>query len=198
MNGNDHGRDGHATCLMALLFCLLASLACAAEPDVRTGESAAAVARPLANLFQNSPSDDFRNAVAQLPDLLVYEGLPDPKAGRELLEKDKLRGNVISLGGWDFYSKPLDLTESETVSLRELFQPGNPFSSGGDACGKFHPDYALVWKSGEYLALIGLGCQEIHAISPSAVIHRYIPPDIYAKFERILGKYSISQPQPGP
>lgn len=200
MNGNDHGRDGHATCLGCLLFFLLASLACAADPDVRTGESAAAGARPLANLFQNSPSDDFRKAVAQLPELRVYEGLPDQKTEKSLYEKEKLRGDVTSFGEWNFYEKPLNLTESETASLRELFQPGNPFSpgGGGDACGKFHPDYALVWKSGEYVALIGLGCQEIHAIGPSMVIHRYIPPEIYAKFERILGKYTVNRPLPGP
>lgn len=183
-----------------MILCLLASLASAADPDVRTGESAAAVARPLANLFQNSPSDDFRKAVAQLPDLLVYEGLPNPKTEKSLYEKERLRGDVISLEGWNFYSKPLNLTEHEITALRELFQPGNPFSpgGGGDACGKFHPDYALVWKSGGYLALIGLGCQEIRAVGPSIVVHRYIPPDIYAKFERILGKYSVNRPQPGP
>lgn len=183
-----------------MILFLLASLACAADPDVRTGESAAAGARPLANLFQNSPSDEFRKAVAPLTDLLVYEGLPDPKTEKALYGKERLRADVRSLGGWNFYSTPLRLTESETASLRELFQPGNPFSpgGGGDACGKFHPDYALVWKSGEYLALVGLGCQEIHAVGPTMTLHRYIPPDIYAKFERILGKYTVSRPQPGP
>ncbi len=180
-----------------LLLCLLASLASAAEPDVRDGSAAAAGARPLANLFQSAPSDEFRKAVAQLPDLRVYEGLPDPKTEKALYEKEKLRGDVTSLGGWEFYEKPVNLTASEAASLRELFQPGNPFSpGGGDACGKFHPDYALVWKSGEYLALVGLGCQEIHAIGPSITLHRYIPPDIYAKFERILGKHTVNRPQP--
>lgn len=181
---------------------LLAMAICAAEPDARNGASAAAGARPLANFFQGSPSEAFRKAVAQIPELQIYEGLPDPRAETMLYDREKMRGDVFSLGNWKFYSKPLDLTQPEIAALREAFDPGNPFSPGGgeDPCGKFHPDYALVWKSGStaYVALIGLGCQEIHASGPSIDIHRYIPPDIYAKFERILGKFTVNRPHPEP
>ncbi|MEI6280003.1 MAG: hypothetical protein WCQ16_11580 [Verrucomicrobiae bacterium] len=199
-SGASAGRGGLNGMGATVLFLVAATLS-GAEPDLRTGESAASSARPLGTLFQESAPEVFRKTVARIGELLVFEGLPDPRSEPDLHRREKLRADVISLGGSDFYGRPLALTESELAGLRQLFHPGNPFSPGGgeDPCGKFHPDYVLVWKDkdADYIAQIGLGCQEIHAAGPSLDIHRYIPPDIYARLEKILGKYSVNRPHPG-
>ncbi|MCX6968840.1 MAG: hypothetical protein NTV93_01630 [Verrucomicrobia bacterium] len=172
----------------------------AAEPDARQGESAAAAARPLSGIFGGSETDSFRKAVSSIPDLQVFEGLPDPKTESSLFAREITRGDVVSIGDFHFYKKPLAMSDADIAELRAVFSPGNPFSPGGgqDPCGRFHPDYVLVWKSGDsgYSAQIGLGCQEIEAAGPSLRIHRYIPPDIYARLNRVLGKYSVSRPSP--
>jgi len=170
----------------------------AAEPDARHGESAAAVARPLAGLFGGSEVDSFRKAVSTIPELQVFEGLPDPKTESALFAKGVARDDVMRIGDFSFYKQPVPLSKEEIEELRAVFNPGNPFSAGGggEACGKFHPDYVLMWKSGEatIYAQIGLGCQEIEAVGPSIRIHRYIPPDIYARLNRMLGKHTVNRP----
>lgn len=172
----------------------------AGEPDARQGESAAATARPLSGIFGVSETDSFRKAVSTIPDLQVFEGLPDPKTESALFARESVRSDVMSIGDFKFYKQPLPMSDAEIEELREAFNPGNPFSPGGgqDPCGRFHPDYVLVWKSGEssIYAQIGLGCQEIETGGPSARIHRYIPPDIYARLNRVLGKYSVNRPSP--
>ena len=172
----------------------------AAGPDARQGESAAAGARPLAGVFGGSETDSFRKAVSAISGLQVFEGLPDPKTEAALFAKESARSDVMSVGGGKFYKQPLELGKAEIAELRAVFNPGNPFSPGGgdDPCGRFHADYLLLWKSGEstYYAQIGLGCEEIEAAGPSFRIHRYIPPDIYARLDRVLGKHDVHRSQP--
>lgn len=188
-------------CGLGLFLALTLSSIHANEPDSRQGESAAAAARPLAALFGGSETDAFRKAVSEIPELQVFEGLPDPKVESSLFAKEITRGDLIRAGEFSFYDKPLPLTSEEIAELRTIFNPGNPFSPGGgqDPCGRFHPDYLLVWKAGgkTYSAQIGLGCQEIEALGPGAKIHRYIPPDLYARLNRILGKYVVNRPSAG-
>lgn len=182
------------------LLLAIAVLTCRAEePDARQGKSAAAAARPFAALFGSSATDTFRKAVSGIPDLQIYEGLPDPKTEAALFAKENMREDVMRVGNFAFYKEPLTLDDAEIAELRTIFDPGNPFSPGGgeDPCGKFHPDYMLLWKSGTqtYYAQIGLGCEEIEAGGPSIHIHRYIPPDVYARLNRILGKHTVHRPQ---
>lgn len=170
----------------------------ATEPDSRQGASAAAAARPLAGLFGGSETDSFRKAVSAIPGLQVFEGLPNPKTESALFAKENARPDVMRVGDFSFYKQPLELSKTETAELRAVFNPGNPFSpgGGGDSCGKFHADYLLLWKSGEstYYAQIGLGCQEIEAAGPAGRIHRYIPPDLYARLDRVLGRHTVNRP----
>lgn len=181
------------------LFLLLGFLPLqAAEPDLRQGESAAAAVRPLAGLFGGGEADQFRKAVSATEDLQVFEGLPDPKTEPALFAKENARSDVMKVGDFRFYKRPLELSKTEIAELRALFHPGNPFSPGGgdNPCGKFHADYLLLWKSGEatYYAQIGLGCEEIEAGGPTGRFHRYIPPDIYGRLDRILGKLAAHRP----
>lgn len=182
------------------LFCLALLTLQAADPDVREGESAAAAARPLAALFGASDVDVFRKAVSGISGLQIFEGLPDPQTESALFTRESLRSDVIEFGDFHFYKDPLPIGEEERLELRAIFHPGNPFSPGGgqDPCGRFHPDYLLVWTSGEdtYSALVGLGCQEIEARGPKLHIHRYIPPESYGRLNRILGKLTVNRPSP--
>ena len=190
-----HGGNGRALGIFLLLALLPLQ---AAEPDLRQGESAAAAARPLAGFFGGSETELFRKAVSATPDLQVFEGLPDPKTEPALFEKENGKSDVMRVGNFSFYKHPLEMSKTEIAELRALFNPGNPFSPGGgdDPCGKFHADYLLLWKSGEstYYAQIGLGCEEIEAGGPAGRLHRYIPPDIYGRLDRVLGKHTVNRP----
>ncbi|MBE2203002.1 MAG: hypothetical protein IAE94_01500 [Chthoniobacterales bacterium] len=174
-------------------------LAWAADPDARVGESAAAAARPLAGLFGESGTDSFRKSVSKIADLQVFEGLPDPRTHPMLFTAENSREEVIRIEGGSFYKNPLALNEVELAELRAIFYPGNPFSPGGgqDPCGRFHPDFVVVWreKDSVYYALIGLGCQEIEAVSGTRRLHHYVPPDIYARLNRLLGKHARNRPE---
>ncbi|MFA7344684.1 MAG: hypothetical protein WC003_10295 [Terrimicrobiaceae bacterium] len=170
----------------------------AEEPDSRRGEAAAAAARPLVGVFGGSAADTFRKSVSAIPDLQVFEGLPDPKTEPASFARESARDDVMRVGDSSFYKRPLELGGADLAELRAIFSPGNPFSpGGGDPCGRFHADYLLLWKSGEatYHAQIGLGCEEIEATGPSVRIHRYIPPDIYARLDRVLGKHATHRLQ---
>ena len=184
--------------ILLLMSCFALS---AAEPDSRMGESAAAAARPFSSVFGSSEPDLFRKAVSAIPEVEVFEGLPDPKTESELFAKESTRSDVMRVGNFHFYKQPLPLSKSEIAELRAVFNPGNPFSSGGgdDPCGRVHPDYLLMWKSGEstFYAQIGLGCEEIEAGGPSLRIHSYIPPESYGRLDRVLGKHSVNRPGSG-
>lgn len=188
-----------AACVLALTG---AALLMADGTDARPGESAAAAVRPLAGLLGGSDVDSFRKSVSAISDLQVFEGLPDPKTESVLFAKENARPDVTRYLGFSFYAKPIGLTPAELGELREVFNPGNPFSPGGgqDPCGRFHPDYLLVWKgkADAFYAMIGLGCQEIEAVSPSYRIHHYIPPDAYARLNRLLGRQTANRPRSGP
>jgi len=184
-----------------LLLLAATAFSTAQEPDVRQGESAAAAARPLAALFGgSSEADSFRKTVSTIPDLQVFEGLPDPTTEPALFARESTRPDVMRIGNFSFYKDPLPMGEADMAALRAVFNPGNPFAPGGgeDPCGRFHPDYLLVWKSKEATcyAQIGLGCQEIHAVGPAGQLHRYIPPPIYAQLDRVLGKMVVHRPGP--
>lgn len=189
----------HGCKTWALLVCMAPAFLQAGEPDARQGESAAAAARLFSGIFGGSETDSFRKAVSAIPDLQVFEGLPDPKTEPALFAREIAREDVMRVGEFSFYKQPLPMSDAEIAELRAVFNPGNPFSPGGgqDPCGRFHPDYVLVWKSSASIfhAQIGLGCQEIEAVGQSGRIHRYIPPDIYARLNRVLGKYSVNRPQ---
>lgn len=184
----------------ALLAAGMVSLA-AEEADVRTGEAAAAGARPWTALFQGSPVERFLKLIRSTPGFEVYEGLPDPIAEPDLFQTENARTDLRREGKFAFYPKPLALSAEDSAALDKLFQGENPFSPGGDepACGKFHPDYMIVWKSdpGPCLLEIGLGCQEIRGTGPNLFLHRYIPPPVYGALNRILGKYRVSRPGGG-
>ncbi len=182
-----------------LLLLATAGFSPAQEPDVRQGESTAAAARPLAALFGGSEVDSFRETVSTIPDLQVFEGLPDQATEPALFAKEIARPDVMRVGNFSFYKDPLPVGEADMAELRAIFHPGNPFAPGGgdDPCGRFHPDFLLVWKSKDVTcyAQIGLGCQEIHAVGPSGRLHRYIPPPIYARLDRVLGKMTVHRPR---
>lgn len=192
--------------MRALSICMLLLVgglpAVASEADARTGESSAAAARPLAGLLGGSNADSFRKSVSMISDPQVFEGLPDPKTEPALFARESVRDDVMPFGGWSFYKRPLELNAAELAELRAIFHPGNPFAPGGgqDPCGRFHPDYLIVWKDREstFYALIGLGCQEIEAVSPSCRLHHYISPDSYARLDRVLGRHSPNRPQTPP
>ncbi len=176
--------------------CLSIGALTAAEPDLRAGESAGAAARPFAGLFAGSEDDQFRKAVAKIDSLEVYEGLPDPRTQPGAFARESAREDIRQVGGSFFYTTPLKIDAKALAELRAAFHPGDPFAGGGgEACGAFHADFLIEWKSDKtiFSALIGLGCQEIQAFGPEINLHRYIPPPVYAQLNRVLGRLGADE-----
>lgn len=155
----------------------------AAEPDARTGESAAAAARPWTKLFGDSPEDAFKKAAKEAGSFRLYRGVRDPGAAAA--------GTLEWHDGFAFEKNALTVSDEDARQLQEIFVSGRVLSPGeiGESCSKFFPDFLLAWGSGEARAAVGMSCQEVILHAGELRTRHYIPPAVYGTLDRILGKY---------
>jgi hypothetical protein len=108
-------------------------------------------------------------SIADADQLDVLEGLP--RASTETLDRTGANSDTVEIDGWDFYSKPLELTPAVSNRLRMTLLDYASFQpySGGKFCGGFHPDFCVQWKyrGASYHALVCLGCNEILYVVPN-------------------------------
>jgi len=167
--------------------------------DVREGTSTAAAARPLAGLFGKSPAERFREGISKSQGVEIFEGLPDPSSDPAAFLSERKRTDLLIFEKSAFYSKPIALEPTERAAIEAMFREGRAFTPGGDdsSCGKFHPSFLLLWKSGNvtWSAKLGMGCQEVLAQGPGVLLNRYIPPSSYSLLDKILAKHQETRAQ---
>jgi hypothetical protein len=186
---------------IALTLALFVSATCLGQTnvDVREGTSTAAAARPLAGLFGKSPAERFREGISKSQRMEIFEGLPDPSSDPAAFLSERKRTDLLIFEKSAFYPKPMTLDPAERATIEAMFREGRAFSPGGDdsACGKFHPSFLLLWKSGNatWSAKLSMGCQEVLAQGPGVLMNRYIPPTSYSQLDKILAKHRETRAQ---
>ena len=117
------------------------------------------------------------NSLFAKSQLTVYRGVarenPEPSPPRGTPKANEVR--TIIRFGQTFYEKSLPVPAAKTRKLLSLVKHPQSFSQwgGAKACGGFHPDYALVWKTGDQVVEMHLcfTCKEIKVFNGQTEIY---------------------------
>lgn len=145
----------------------------------------------------------LKPAVATLTEkseLILYEGLPHQTWDRKLLESELKKKATVSRHGFPFYKRPNPVTEKDAKTLLALAKDPKSFApfTPHKRCGGFHPDFSLVWKSGnEDLEMhVCFGCHEIKVYKGNVTVHCDIRGETYNKLKKLLANYQKQRPKP--
>lgn len=99
----------------------------------------------------------------------VYEGLPHQAREHDLLEQEKQRDDIVTIGEYPFYTPAVAANQDQAEKLKQLLgAPGDYYIYKGEPpdCGPFHPDFAVEWKDGKATRqiLVCFGCSEIRVL----------------------------------
>ena len=117
------------------------------------------------------------NSLVAKSQLTVYRGVarenPEPSPPRGTPKANEVR--TIIRFGQTFYEKSLPVPAAKTRKPLSLLKNPQSFSQwgGAKACGGFHPDYALVWKTGDQVVEMHLcfTCKEIKVFNGQTEIY---------------------------
>ncbi len=110
----------------------------------------------------------YLKSIEDVDSFLVFEGLPRLKGKR--LEDIKQKNDTLEIGGWSFFAKPLEVSDSTADLLRWTlvdFKSFEPYG-GPKFCGGFHPDFCVEWEVGgekQYMQIC-FGCEEALLLYP--------------------------------
>jgi hypothetical protein len=142
----------------------------------------------------------FTTAVGRRTDMTLREGLPHPKAEKELLADELKTKRTTTLDGQTYYSERLALTQQDADRLGRLLAKAESFAPwrGGKFCGGYHPDYAIEWRVGKdvYRAHVCLGCHEIKFFTTDTELYCDIAEEAYELLAENLTKYRRNRPAP--
>jgi hypothetical protein len=117
------------------------------------------------------------NSMGEKSELTVYRGVARANLERPptpVTPKANDVRTVIRLGE-TFFKKPMSLSAAKTRKPLSLVKNPQSFSQwgGAKACGGFHPDYALVWKTGDLVVEMHLcfTCKEIKVFNGQTEIY---------------------------
>jgi len=125
------------------------------------------------------------NSLGAKSQLTVYRGVarenPEPSPPPGTPKANEVR--TIIRFGQTFYEKSLPVPAAKTRKLLSLVKHPQSFSQWGGAkpCGGFHPDYALVWKTGDQVVEMHLcfTCKEIKVFNGQTKVYCEIEEDAY-------------------
>ena len=129
----------------------------------------------------------------------LYQGLPRQNGNPEQLDNELNAKTSITRFGFAFYKTPRTVEAEDAKQLTALVQGPSSFIKfrGYKLCGGFHPDFALVWGTGEEAVEIHVcfGCHEVMAFQKGVEVYCDIPAGSYEALKTLLQKYH-KQPNP--
>jgi len=103
----------------------------------------------------------------------VYEGLPHQLREADLLEREKQRPDIVTIGGFPFYTPGVAANETQATQLKKCLgdtRRYHTYTGEPRDCGPFHPDFAIEWTDGdsEQRILICFSCTEARILSENS------------------------------
>jgi hypothetical protein len=154
--------------------------------------------KPISTDFKRLPL--VLNGIRQFEVVVLYEGLPSEFWEPQIREQEASRTTTTRLHGYTFYDDRLALSDSDVGQFAALFSAERSFMRyrGSKACGDYHPDYCLEWKTGDATtrALVCLECGEVKIFSPQSELHCDLSPDSRERLAQLLSRYRKNRPSP--
>lgn len=103
----------------------------------------------------------------------VYEGLPHQLREADLLEREKQRPDIVTIGGFPFYTPSVAANETQATQLKKFLgdtRRYHTYTGEPRDCGPFHPDFAIEWTDGDsaHRILICFSCTEARILSENS------------------------------
>ena len=130
----------------------------------------------------------------------LYEGLPLLNGDPEELDPKLDPKKIVKRFGFNFYNTPNKVEAEDIKNLKSLIKAPKSFKKFGGFkfCGGFHPDYSLVWGTGDEAVEIHIcfGCHELKAFRKGVEVYCDIPDSTYPKLKQLLQKYRKQRVEP--
>ena len=137
------------------------------------------------------------NSLNSASTLSVYEGLPHQLREADLLEQEKRRPDIATIGGFPFYTLSVAVNERQATQLKEILGDNGRYYryTVETDCGPFHPDFAVEWTDGDvtHRMLICFSCSEARILSDD-LEENYNLKGV-SDLKSLLSKYSSKRPQ---
>ena len=168
---------------------------CALCLMVGCGRSTIDYKNPAAS-FQNLPP--LIAAIRSADRVIIHEGLPHDRWEKKQFESELATKSTTTRRAFPFYRETLPPSEADQKALRELICADGAFEvyHGAKACGGFHPDYCLEFKtSGDSIEmLICFGCSEARIFGPRQETYCDIEQSAKEKLKKLLEPYHKNRP----
>lgn len=131
--------------------------------------------------------------------LEVYEGLPHPKAEKDLFEAEKTSKATIERHDFLFYKEPLSIESKLAKTLYSLSLNTKTLKAHSPGfCGGFHPDYALVFHTGDKTIEVHIcfGCGEIKFFGEGKVAVFSLSSSAKKQWRKLLTPLRKNRPEP--
>lgn len=143
------------------------------------------------------PAAHSRGAANAINSLLVSQSSDEMRRRDALLkhyfQRELATKKTMVLHGYHFYENSVVPNSADIIDLRKLCSSRHSFApyGGPGFCGGFHPDFALVWRTGDrtFHFLICLGCDEVKIFGPHTEQRFDIRESAVYGLEQILLKY---------
>ncbi len=130
----------------------------------------------------------------------VYEGLPMYGGSFEGFDPALDPKTIVRRFGFLFHQTPLEIEAEDRKELKALVKDPKSFVKFGGfkLCGGFHPDFSIVFGSGDNAVEMHLcfGCHELKAYRKGVEVYCDIPDGTYEELKKLLQKYQKPLPQP--
>ena len=123
----------------------------------------------------------------------LYEGIPRQNVSPKELDPELDPKDRVKRVGFMFYSSTKEVEADDVKKLRALIKDPKSFVKfrGFKLCGGFHPDFSLVWGTGDNAVEIHVcfGCHELKAFRKGVEVYCDIPNGTYEELKKLLQKY---------
>lgn len=130
--------------------------------------------------------------VGEDSEFTLYAGIPRHSGDLGLESKLDAKTIVKRYGGV-FYVTPKKVEAEDAKKLKALVQDPKSFMKfrGFKLCGGFHPDFSLVWGTGDNVVEVHVcfGCYELKAFHKGVEVYCDIPDGSYKELKKLLQKY---------
>ncbi len=133
--------------------------------------------------------------------LTLYEGLPHQHFYKKEMIDELIGKECRRRRGSFFYKHPNQVTGDDAGHLREIVVDQDSFQiwGGPKGCGGFHPDFSLLWTTGNGMVEfhICFGCHECQLFFNDTHVYCEIADDGYSRLKKILELYHDQLPDLG-
>ncbi len=141
-------------------------------------------------------SDRFRESLAKVAEIVVFEGLPHQFWQHKTLEEELKRQDIIKIWDFHFYTPAVKASNADELTRLLGASASIQVYGGPKNCGGYHPDYCVAWtvERVTYHALVCFGCHEVVFFDGKKSFKYDLAQGMQERFKEVLSIYAKKRP----